>query len=291
MESRFRFEFVAAPEDLAPYVNTLFVFSTDEARLDDILPAYSAQLIAFGRGKARMQFDEGHVAETSEAFFVTPMQKAAAFSMAGPARACGVSLTAQGWAAISGLPVDRFGHRKMEAAEILDASAAREIAAAGRAFADEQCDAASACARMAGVVRSSITPLKPDQSEFIATTMQWLGEDFTPDLADLVARTGLSERQIQRLCRRFFGKPPSALIKRYRAIRAATLLSQPDLRKDYRDEVEAAFFDQAHMIRDIRQFTGRTPKYLGNGTSSVTSDTLGPEGYGVVDLFGGTTGA
>ncbi|WP_284123936.1 helix-turn-helix domain-containing protein [Parerythrobacter aestuarii] len=288
MESRFRFKFVAAPEDLAPYINTLFVFTTDEAQLDDVLPAYSAQLIAFGCGKARMQFDDDYVAESSQAFFVTPMQRAASFSMAGPVRACGVSLTAMGWAALARLPVDEFGHRKMDVVEVLGTEAAQAVADAGRSFSEGHRDAAQTCAAMAEIVRSSLTPLRPEQADFITATMEWLGTGFTPDLAVLVEKTGLSERQIQRLCRRFFGKPPTALVKRYRAIRAATMLSQPDLRESFRDEVMAAFFDQAHMIRDIRHFTGRTPRHLANGAANVTSDTLGPEGYGVVDLFGGT---
>lgn len=290
MEPKFRFRFIAAPADLAPYVNTLFVFETDEERLDDILPAYSAQMIAFGCGEARMQFAPTELVRSSSAFFVTPMQQAAPFSMKGPVRACGVSLTAEGWAAVSGLPVDRFGHRKMEAAEVLGDALAGKLAATGKAYAEGSCDANGASERLVEIVRQSVRPLLPAHSAFIATMLAWLGSDFSPLMPELVAKALLSERQIQRLSNRYFGKPPARLVRRYRAIRAATFLSQPELRRQYQDEVIAAFFDQAHMIREIRLFTGRTPSHLGHAPS-VTSDTLGPDGYGVIDLFGATHGS
>ncbi|ABC64653.1 AraC family transcriptional regulator [Erythrobacter litoralis] len=278
MDAPFRFEFVAAPRDLAPYVNTLFVFETDRERLDDILPAYSAQMITFGRGHARMQFGDDHVGESSDAFFLAPMQQAAPFSMKGPVRACGVSLTALGWAAIADLPVDTFGHRRIDADRVLGEGSARAMAAIGADFASGELEAKDACMRLADIVRTSLNPPSDNHADFIMRTVAWLSADFNPDVAELARATALSPRQVQRLCKRFFGKPPATLVKRYRAIRAATLLSQPDLDAAARNEVEAAYFDQAHMIRDIRQFTGRTPKHFRTDAPSVTSDTLGPEG-------------
>lgn len=285
MEPKFRFSFMPAPDDLALYINTLFSFETDERRFDDILPAYSAQLIAFGRGEARMRLAQEEVACSSAAFFLSPMQSAAAFAMEGPVRACGVSLTAHGWAALAGLPVDRYGHRKIEASDILGTGPAANVAEAGLGFAEGRLQPSEACEILAGVVRQALRRVKSSHTAFITATLDWLGSSLSPDIAGLVASTGLSPRQIQRLAKRFFGKPPTGLVRRYRAIRAATVLSQPGLHKDHLLEVESAFFDQAHMIRDIRLFTGRTPTAL-EAEKSLTSDTLGPEGYGLVDLFG-----
>ncbi|WP_435419084.1 helix-turn-helix domain-containing protein [Parerythrobacter aurantius] len=286
MDPAFRFRFIAAPADLARYINTLYVFETDEARFDDILPAYSAQIMAFGQGEARMQFAPDKVERSSEAFVIAPMQEAAPFSMAGPVRCCGVSLTVFGWAALAGLPVDRHGHRKFEADALLGEAPAARIAQTGRALAEGTLDSEAACAQLADVVRGALKPIKPAHLRFIAATLDWLAADLSPAVPDLVKATGLSDRQVQRLTKRYFGKPPLGLIRRYRAIRAATLLSQMDLRAQFHDEVLEAFFDQAHMIREIRLFTGRTPKILEQSEASVAADTLAPEGYGVVDLFG-----
>ena len=74
------FEFVAAPPDLAPYLNSLYIWRSPDDRLDDVLPAYSGQMVVFGRGVGRMQFDGGAVSETSDAFFLAPLCQARNFS-------------------------------------------------------------------------------------------------------------------------------------------------------------------------------------------------------------------
>ena len=55
----YQFQFVAAPTDLSPYLNSLYIWSTGEERLSDWLPAYSGQMVAFVEGEGRMQFDKG----------------------------------------------------------------------------------------------------------------------------------------------------------------------------------------------------------------------------------------
>ena len=88
-----------------------------------------------------------------------------------------------------------------------------------------------------------------------------------------------------RLVKRFFGLPPARLKRWYRAIRAATLLGDSKLSEERRNEIRDAFYDQAHLIRVIREFTGRTPRFLSQPGKSMVNDTLGPEGYGLADLF------
>ena len=78
-EASHSFEFVAAPPDLAPYLNSLYIWRTSDGQLDDVLPAYSGQMVVFGRGVGRMQFDDV-VSDTSDAFFVAPLCQARNFS-------------------------------------------------------------------------------------------------------------------------------------------------------------------------------------------------------------------
>ena len=47
----------------------------------------------------------------------------------------------------------------------------------------------------------------------------WSG--FDPALAELYASVCVSPRQVQRICRRFFGVAPAQVLKRFRALRAA----------------------------------------------------------------------
>tara|TARA_R100000049_G_scaffold1112_1_gene2517 strand:- start:175 stop:603 length:429 start_codon:yes stop_codon:yes gene_type:complete len=106
-EASHSFEFVAAPPDLAPYLNSLYIWRTSDGQLDDVLPAYSGQMVVFGRGVGRMQFDDV-VSDTSDAFFVAPLCQARNFSVSGPGVVFGVSLNFRGWAALSGLSVHDY---------------------------------------------------------------------------------------------------------------------------------------------------------------------------------------
>ena len=148
-------------------------------------------------------------------------------------------------------------------------------------------DERAAVDELARVVEEDISPLSERHLQIIDRTLEWLSSSFKPEIADLQDRLPYSERQVQRLVARFFGQPPVRLIRRYRAIRAATLLAMPDLTPNMEAEIRDAFYDQAHMIKEIRHFTGRTPKRLTPSSHSVVTETLGEEGYGAVDLFGG----
>ena len=43
------------------------------------------------------------------------------------------------------------------------------------------------------------------------TILRWLGSGFDPAISDLYASVSVSPRQLQRICRRFFGVPPGQL--------------------------------------------------------------------------------
>ncbi|MFN9499544.1 MAG: hypothetical protein ACK554_08465 [Erythrobacteraceae bacterium] len=76
----------------------------------------------------------------------------------------------------------------------------------------------------------------------------------------------------------FRGAPPAQVLKRVRAILAAMLLAIPALSDMLRDDMMTGYFDQAHLIRDIRGYTGRTPTKLRARTPST--GLLNPSGYG-----------
>ena len=135
------------------------------------------------------------------------------------------------------------------------------------------------------LVRDGVAELPQKHAALIRTTFNWLGESFSPRVEDLYERLPYSQRQAQRLIVRFFGQPPATLVRRYRAIRAASLLALPRLAPEVIAELREAYYDQAHFIRDIREFTGRTPRALGPKEDTVVKDMLGPEGYGMVDLI------
>ena len=281
----YKFSFIAAPDDLLPHVNALYTFETDLAEMEEFLPAYSGQLTLFMQGSVELACPEQPVGEIGDAFFLAPQMKATPFKAKGPVRGMGVSLTSQGWAALTGLAVNEYHSRQIDPAACLPAALAARVTAALEARCKGALDDTALADRLIKLVRDGVAELPQKHAALIRTTFNWLGESFSPRVEDLYERLPYSQRQAQRLIVRFFGQPPATLVRRYRAIRAASLLALPRLAPEVIAELREAYYDQAHFIRDIREFTGRTPRALGPKEDTVVKDMLGPEGYGMVDLI------
>jgi methylphosphotriester-DNA--protein-cysteine methyltransferase len=132
------------------------------------------------------------------------------------------------------------------------------------------------CALAVGdFIARSAKPVNPRHLELIAATGRWLSAAFNPEVGALAGVAGYSARQVQRLVERYFGLPPRALARKYRALRAAALLSAPHLSMEDEAEIAEAFFDQPHMIREIAHFVGRTPARLGDPSTPYLAEMIG----------------
>lgn len=279
------FQFVAAPSDLEPYLNSLYIWRSPADQIKDVLPAYSGQMVAFVEGNGHLHF-EHEISETRDAFFVAPLVQARGFSINGPATMFGVSLNFRGWAALTGLSVQDNHDCLIASERILDDGGVRLFDGLGDRWRSGELDDKGVLDAMSAIVRGNLSRLPEQHMTVIDRTLDWLSSSFKPDLEDLYDRLPYSKRQSQRLVAQFFGQSPVRLVRRYRAVRAATLLSLPQLPEELEAEIREAFYDQAHLIKEIRFFTGRTPKRLQPEPGSPVHDMLGPEGYGSVDLFG-----
>ncbi len=108
--------------------------------------------------------------------------------------------------------------------------------------------------------------------EFISIVDDWLLSNTDPDIEALAKSTGLSSRQLERTTKRYYGMPPKKLARKYRALRAAQGLAHGDSLDDM--GLGLAFYDQSHLIREIKAFTGLTPSQLKAGQSPLTQATM-----------------
>jgi AraC-like DNA-binding protein len=248
--------FAPAPE-VAAYVTTFFRLRCDEAEIRDVQPSSVGIVATMARGSGHIRFLDGRVDPSRVFTLMTPTSAAATFEVAGPWHVFGAVLSPLGWAALTGLSAAKHGNRLHDGAEILGgafAAAAHSVAAEFDRLTPEEM-----VARYSAAILAAVRPVPAGHVRFLAAAAGWLARSLSPEVAELVAASGYGERQVQRLTDRYFGLPPVALARKYRALRAAVLLSRPDVTPDQVAAVQDHFYDQPHMIREIRLFAGRTP--------------------------------
>ncbi len=123
-------------------------------------------------------------------------------------------------------------------------------------------------------------PNFPAELAWITTFFESLGEHALPDegrilaihsalvdpdvhtVTDLVARAGLGQRTVERLCDRAFGFPPKRLLRRQRFLRSlAQYVLDPSLK--WIGALDGHYHDQAQFVRDFKEFMGMSPRQYG----------------------------
>lgn len=257
-----RMEIFSPPAEVAAFVTTFFRVRCDEAEIRDVQPSSVGIVATMARGTGQIRFLDGSVAPSRKFMVLSPMSAAATFEIAGPWHAFGAMLSPLGWAALTGLHAAHHGNRMYDGDELLGlgfAQVSHDIAANFDRLSSEEM-----IARYAAAILATASPVPPGHVRFLKAVAEWLAPTLSPDVADLVAAAGYSSRQVQRLTDRYFGLPPVALARKYRALRAAVLLSRPDVTPEQVAAVQDHFYDQSHMIREIRLFAGRTPARIGD---------------------------
>lgn len=268
-------DYIPPPPPLAPLVTTLYHFQCDEPVIRDIQPASIGNLCLFPHGTGEMHFAEGYRDPNHAIGLLTPLSRATPIVVEGPFHAFGAALTPAGWAALTGLHAGQHRDRLLAASSVLGPSIdalGTQLLAAYRSGIMSGRDCALA---VGGYIAEHARPINPRHLELIVATGRWLAASFNPEVSDLAGVAGYSARQVQRLVERYFGVPPRALARKYRALRAAALLSAPALSLEDEAEIAEAFFDQPHMIREIAHFVGRTPARLTDNTTPYLAEMIG----------------
>jgi AraC-like DNA-binding protein len=267
-------DYIAPPAEIAAYVTTLYHFRCDEPVIRDIQPAAIGQLCLFPLGTGEMLFAEGHRDPNHPVGLLTPLSRATPIVVDGPFHAFGAALTPLGWAALTRLHAGEHRDRLLPARDVLGdeiEALGQQLIAAYRSGTMSGPD----CARSVGdFIAQTVRPINPRHLALIAATGQWLSAAFNPEVSDLDGVAGYSARQVQRLVERYFGLTPRALARKYRALRAAAMLSSPQLSLDDEAAIGGAFFDQPHMIREITHFVGRTPARLTDQTTPYLAEMI-----------------
>ncbi|GMA33158.1 AraC family transcriptional regulator [Litorihabitans aurantiacus] len=189
------------------------------------------------------------------------------------------TLTGEGWAfglamqpasgrLLAGEPMSRWRDRTADLSEVLGERGAAFTATVRRLLVDDPRDAGAQAAAVEAA-RTALEPLLPvdPEGELVNDVVEWI--EATPHvrrIEDLTARTGLSERSLQRLFRDRVGLGATWVVRRRRLHEAVARLREAahaagDGGHATLADVaaELGYADQAHLTRDFRSVTGMTP--------------------------------
>lgn len=269
-----------APADtLAQTVSSFYRMDFEGEGFSELERADRAQFRFQLRGNGSYRFSDGHVVDSYPVTIIGPTTSAVTAVANGPITIVGWGLLPAGWASLMGNEAEKW---------IDDAFDARRIF--GDAIMDVHTNLVAHCERtdqfsIAAAAAERIHEIGDTAPyEFTAKVDAWLLDGSDPDIDQLAQVTGLSARQLERTTKRYYGMPPKKLARKYRALRAAQILAHGDSLDD--SELGLAFYDQSHLIREVKQFTGLTPTQLRSGASELTQMTM----KGRRDLTGKVSG-
>jgi AraC-like DNA-binding protein len=216
-------------------------------------------------GQGEYHFASGEISPTYPVTVIGPTTAPVTATAQTSLSIFGWGMNPAGWAALMGSAAADYVDRAFDARLIFGdwIMQVREELITAADFADQ---IELGCIAAESVFRYKATA----PFEFTRKVDSWLAND--NDVDALAVATGLSQRQLERMTKRHYGMPPKKLARKYRALKAAQLLAHGDSLDDA--GLGLAFYDQSHLIREIKQFTGLTPSQLRQGQSELTRRTM-----------------
>lgn len=263
MSPHFHLEYFDPPAHLAKHLLALFYFAWDETDIADRHPGALPQIVLFPYGSGELKMGSRTDQLTGEAHMLAGFETAAPFTMQGPWHAIGASLSPLGWAALAQKPANEYFNRFTPPAELLGPEIDAFAKRTNGLYRSGELSGPDACQLLADWITPRLAPVPDEHALLIERGLAWLSSSLNPEVDDLFAGIPYSRRQSERLVTRYFGLSPRALSRKYRAVRAASLLARPKLTDEGEAEIATAFYDQPHMIREIRRYCGYTPTRLG----------------------------
>lgn len=242
-------------------------YEAPDARLRDLISSYywfrspplseplveradRAQFRFLLRGEGSYEFCDGVVCKSAPVSIVGPTTGSTTGRVEGAIEIFGAGLQPAGWGLLMGAEAEKGVNRLIDAEtmfgagvlELRDAIAAAPDLAAKVSLADE----------FFGTILSAENST---HLWFTRLVDDWLAASPSPAVSELVAASGRSARQVERMMKRYYGAPPKLIARKYRALKASS-----DFLRDGDDGRAAdGFYDQSHLTRELKHFTGLTP--------------------------------
>lgn len=253
------------PEAMGDKISALYELTLSGDRFDEVERADRPQLRVLIRGSGRYHFANGHEDDGTPVTLLGPTSGPVRVIGKGPMLVCGAGLLPPAWIPMAGEDAERLTDRSIDAVSKLGQPAADLLDAMSAAGTTEE-----RFAILSDFIERVSATGDESALEFTRIVDAWLANNVDPSIEVLKAETGLGIRQIERLTKRYYGLPPKTLARRYRAIRAASALARGE-------DIDAlglgdSFYDQSHLIREIKRFAGLTPQQMRRGKSTLQTE-------------------
>lgn len=277
----------APPTALAPFVTQIYFFRCEERHIRDLQPAALGHLVFLLKGKGTLRFQDGHIDNLPTAVVFGPGLAAAEFNLRGPLHDLGFALSPLGFVALTGQPANRYADRAVPASELFGPEMDEMAAQFCSGHENGTMRLAQMVEQVSAFLLKRVRPVPASHVRMVQTVISWLSSDLDPDVEILYPQLGMSRSTAARLITKYFGSAPKPLMRKYRAVRAASLLVDPACTPELRAKIESLFYDQPHMIREIRQFVGRTPGALDGDDAKILRVWLSKDNYRDVETYPG----
>lgn len=248
-------EYAVPDAGAAEWITLFYHFRADVPMLEDTERADHAQLrFRISDGAAEYRMPDGSIHPAPQVHVIGPTSGAMRVKVAGPVHVFGCGITPAGWATLIGNDASTMLNCVLDARDLF--GPATDDARARLAQAPDT----KAMVAIAETLIASLARAASPDAAFVRLVDDWLAASASPEISALAAATGLSDRQLERKCKALYGAPPKLLARKYRALKAAVAFAE---RKATLDELlDRGFYDQSHLIREMKQFTGCTPRQL-----------------------------
>ncbi|QJQ31464.1 AraC family transcriptional regulator [Sphingomonas lacunae] len=265
MSSPIAMRYSPPPEAAGDKISALYELHLSSERLDEVERADRPQLRVLVQGQGRYHFANGHEDDGAALTLLGPTSGPVRVTGQGPMLVCGAGLLPPAWIAMAGAQAENLTDRAIDAVALLGQPAADLLQAMASATSTEE-----RFALISDFIGQMSAHGDSGASEFTAIVDAWLAGSPDPAIDRLIEQTGLGIRQIERLTKRYYGLPPKTLARRYRAIRAASALARGE-------DIDAlglgdSFYDQSHLIREVKRFAGLTPQQMRKGKSTLQTE-------------------
>ncbi len=261
-------DYATPDESLRRHLSLFYDFRADVPLFEDVERADLAQVRFQLLGTdATYSFADGTVQNAPSIHIVGPTTGPTHVRVVGPVHTFGAGLLPAGWSSLLSFEASLLVNRVVDATELFGKGLYKTF--------EEMRATTSLEQRVmigSAIARQLIERGHSAAFDFARIVDDWLAESHSPNVNCLVTATGLSRRQVERNCKAIYGSPPKLLARKYRALKAAISLAKHEAGAE--ELIDHGFYDQSHFIREIKHFTGVTPKSISEGLPTLATLTL-----------------